>query len=100
MSPPSRLRRSRALSFGPHLPGRLAAAPELAQHRELSVRVHRLPEARVPEGHQLPIASESLEGLLLENAAFIKVVRDHVRLEDEEARVHVLVGLRLLPEPT
>ena len=46
-----------------------------------------------------PSFARASKRLLLEHAVEPEVVLQHLRFEHEEPTVHVLVGLRLLPEP-
>ncbi len=81
------------------LPGGGAAVPEVLQVDSVANRVHRVPEAGVPEGHELALRGESLQRFLFENRRVVGQVIEDAGLEDEEAAIDPRVaGLRLLGE--
>ncbi len=74
-------------------------APQRLEVVHVAQRVHRLPEALVPVGHQLAVRGEPLERAALPERLVVGNEIEHVGREDEEAAVDpALADLRLLLE--
>src|SRR4029453_4178472 len=83
----------------PELPRRALLRPQLLEHAQLAQRVHALPEAFVPERHQLPVARCGFESVGFEARVVAREVTEEARLEHEKAAVDpTLADLRLLLE--
>src|ERR1700753_1879224 len=83
----------------PSLPRCVTALPIGFQDFLLANRIHALPDAGVPIGHELTLAGQALERLLLEvRVVAIDEIED-LRLQYEEGSVDpAFLGLRLLRE--
>src|SRR5258706_10754093 len=88
---PARTRRLRPL-----LPWRAAAPPKVIQDLILAVGIHRVEEALMVIGDQLPLRGEALQRFLLENAFVPVQIIEHAALKDEESSAGPRVGSRLL----
>src|SRR4051794_9156941 len=90
-------RRSR---LRPDAPGRVARRPHVLELLALAQGVHRVPEAPVEVGLQVPLGGQRLERLALPHGRVAVDVAPDVGLEDEEAAVDPrAVPARLLEEP-
>src|SRR3712207_9130358 len=90
---------SKASDLFPDPPGRRSGLPKLLQQNLVPDGVHALPEAVVAVGHQLAVARQVLQRLLLELGAVALYVVEDLRLADEEGAVDPpFAGLRLFVE--
>src|SRR6267378_7452887 len=86
-------------SFRPHFPGGLLARPEFVQVLIFAVRVHGEEESVMPIGHELTLASQSLQRLTFEDALRPAEVIEHATVEDEEAGADQAISFGFLHEP-
>src|SRR3990167_9704246 len=77
MPPPSR----------PGFPGRLARSPQIPQLPLIAQRIHRPPEAGVPEGPQLSVRRQSFEWLALPDRPIAIYILKHLAIEHEKSAV-------------
>src|SRR5579859_283623 len=87
------------IRFLPSLPRCVTAFPISFQDLLLANRIHALPEAGVPIGHELAFAGQALEGLLLEVRTVTVDEVEDLGLEHKECSVDpAFLGLRLFRE--
>src|SRR5688572_17808535 len=83
----------------PHLPWSVPRGPELVQQLPFAQRIHRLPEALVPVGHELAIGSQPFHGVAFPQCIVAGDIAQHPAIQHEEAAVDpALPRLRLLRE--
>src|SRR5690606_33920799 len=78
---------------------RLARIPKRLEHMLVAKRIHRQPEAIVPEGGELAILGQALQRLLLPDRHVVRDVFDGTWLEHEEPAIDpCAIAARLLAE--
>src|SRR3954452_21350242 len=75
----------------------MALRPQVVERDRILVRVHAVPESRVPECVELTISRQPPQRRVLEHAVLLQV-GEEPRLEHEEAPVHPVVQPGLLLE--
>src|SRR5689334_22160990 len=89
----------RVSRLAPNGPRGIARFPECLERPQVAECVHRLPEAAVPKGHELPVSRKSFQWLPLEEDLVTRDPIEDRRFENKESAIDPrAVAQRLLLE--